>query len=42
MPIIRRTRLFNAAYGVFLVVLAVIVWSWDANSAHSIMMPATF
>jgi hypothetical protein len=31
MPIIRRTRLFNAAYGVFLVVLAVVVWSWDAS-----------
>jgi lysylphosphatidylglycerol synthetase-like protein (DUF2156 family) len=27
MPIIRRTRLFNAAYGVFLVVLAVVMWS---------------
>ena len=33
MPIIRRTRVCTAAYGV-LVVLAVVVWSWDASCAH--------
>ena len=36
MPIIRRTRLFNAASGVCLVVLAVVLWSRDASSVHCV------
>jgi hypothetical protein len=36
MPIIRRTRLFKTACGVCLVVLAVVVWTWDVSSGHSV------
>ena len=36
MPIIRRTRLFKTAFGVYLVALAVVVWSWDISGVHSV------
>jgi hypothetical protein len=36
MPIVRRTRLFTTACVVCLVVLAVVVWSWDVSSVHSV------
>jgi hypothetical protein len=41
MPIIRRTRtrLFRTACGVCLVMLVVVVWSWDASCAHCVKAP---
>jgi hypothetical protein len=36
MPIVRRTRLFKIECGVCLVVLAVVVWSWDVSSVHRV------
>ena len=36
MPIVRRTRLFKSACGVLLVVLVVVVWSWDVSDVHSV------
>jgi len=36
MAIIRRTRLFIAASGDCLVVLAVVVWSRDASCVHCV------
>ena len=36
MPIVRRTRLFKTSCGVLLVVLAVVVWSWDVNGVHTV------
>ena len=34
MPIVKRTRLYKTACGVSMVVLAVVVWSWDASCVH--------
>jgi len=34
MSIVRRKRLYKTVCGVCLVVLAVVVWSWDANCVH--------
>ena len=39
MPIIRRTLMCTAAYGV-LVEMAVAVWSWDASCVHTAWIPA--
>jgi hypothetical protein len=36
MHIVRRTRIFKTACGVCLVVLAVVVWSWDVSSVHCV------
>jgi len=36
MPIVRRTRLFNAASIICLVVLAVVVWGRDEGCVHSV------
>jgi hypothetical protein len=36
MPIVRRARLFRTACGVCLVMLVVVVWSWDASCVHKV------
>ena len=41
MPIIRRTILSMTACGVCLVVMGVVVWSWDVRGEHSVRVATT-